>query len=146
MQQVMLNSSIPNGSRVCSGQSIEIKCATTESSVQRWGSNNYVGQTTGDLEEVIYNDEIGKLIHTGNLNVSIELLNRTQSENEGIRLESILRMKASSLFPNITVLCYNGVRNSSESMSFTVIGKNYSYYRYTQKLSIINAWLPQISV
>ena len=83
MQHVMLNSSIPNGSRVCSGQSIEIECATT-GAVQAWGSNNYIGQTTGDLEEFTGNDEIGTVIHTGNLNTSIELLNSTQSEIEGV--------------------------------------------------------------
>ena len=131
MQKVILSSSIPSGTEVCVGEEIVIQCTTIGTSILEWESDAYnIGPHTGNLAQVFYSvTEIGTVSYIGPGNISMQLLNSTQSDSDGIRLVSTLRLEASSAFPNPTLTCHhvagNYSVNSSKSINFTVIGKNY---------------------
>ena len=103
MQQVILKSSVPNGSKICAGQPVWIKCTTVGPSIQAWSSNEYIGSYPGAPSEIIYNVNTSGTVSNLRNGASLELLNSTQSDSEGIRLVSIFRLEASTTFPNPTV-------------------------------------------
>ena len=121
VQQVILDSSVTNGSRICAGQPVWIKCKTVGSSIQVWSSKEYMGSNPGPLSEIIYNVNTSGTVSNLKNGASLELLNSTQSDSEGIRLVSIFRLEASTTFPNPTVTC--SLNTISKSITFTVIGK-----------------------
>lgn len=120
MQQVILNSSVTNGSRICAGP-VWIKCTTIGSSIQAWSSNEYIGSYPGVPSEIIYNVSTPGTVTNLRNGASLELLNSTQSDSEGIRLVSIFRLEASTTFPNPTVTC--SLNTINKSITFTIIGK-----------------------
>ena len=132
--------SVPSGSQVFINQPITIQCTTMGSQLLAWQSVEYIGpgqQLTFNLNSMPGDTR------TSSVGAVVTFI-RVANSNNGVMLQSVLRISVISTFTNFTVTCRNVDTGSEESVTYQTMSK----YCSSSKLFSINIitviYMPQL--
>ena len=116
-----------NGNLACSGDQITFECETRGSSIISWASDEYIGQ--GDTLLQFSSADPAEMRRLDGIGDTVAILTVNRIENGVQVLVSTLRVTATSMYPNPSVICIHGDESRSKA-NFSVIGKRILFYTF----------------
>ena len=98
---------------------IIITCVTTNSAIQAWSSEEYIGQGGIQLEFLTV-DEIGRNLTSSKDSTTFALLTHVNSSADILEIQSQLHIKVSANYSRFNVTCHNPPHNLTKSVTYLV--------------------------